>query len=270
MTISTTDLTCAATLALAEYILWHTTLPTAPRGLGATFLDDFGATVGQLFDDGFVVDAEAQAITGAIAGHALTITQADVASTGNLFWCVQAASYDGPDTPHPRPLSPAPPEVLQGQLVAYVVEILQGRSLDADAVEYDTLLSMRAQLRRVPPPSLPPAAPIPAFMHACRTTFGPLFEQNPVWSVAYDDFIGLDGQRSSQALITMTATGVLIQLSYDLAVGWILMTGFVSDDPVGAAVLPHWAGPGGLFDELVLALDRLRADRQAPDRHAIG
>ena len=265
----TTNLNRPATLALAEYILWRTTLPTVPRGLGATFLDDFGATAGQLFDAGFLVDAEAQVITGAIAGHSVTITQADVASTGRLFWCVQAP-YTGPDTPGRRVLSPAPPEVLQGQLVAYVVEVLQGRSLDAYAVEYATLLSMRAQLRRVPPPTLPPAAPIPAFIHACRTTFGPLFEQNPVWSVAYDAFVGLDGQRYSQALITMTATGELIQLSYDLEVGWILMTGMVNHDPVGAAVLPHWAGPGGLFDELVLALDRLRADRNPCDRLAIG
>lgn len=263
MTISTTDLNRAATLALAEYILWRTTLPTAPRDLGATFLDDFGATVGQLFDAGFLVDADAGVITGALAGHALIITRRDVASTGRLFWCVQGPD-NGPDTPGMRPLSPAPPEVLQGQLVAYVVEILQGRPLDAEAVAYDTLLSMRAQLRRVPPLSLPPAAPVPAFMHACRTTFGPLFEQNPVWSIAYDTFVGLDGQRYSQALITITATGELIQLSYDLEIGWILMTGFVSADPVGAAVLPHWAGPGGLFDELVLALDRLRADRQGP------
>jgi hypothetical protein len=262
MTI-TTNLNRPATLALAEYILWRTTLPTAPRGLGAIFLDEFGTTVGALFDDGFVVDAEAGVITGAIAGHALTMTQADVASTGRLFWCVQAA-YNGLDTTGSRVLSPAPPEVLQGQLVAYVVEVLQGRSLDADAVEYGSLLSMRAQLRRVPPPKLPPAAPIPAFIHACRTTFGPLFEDNPVWSVVYDDFVGLDGQRYSQALITITATGELIQLSYDLEVGWILMTGMISADPVGAAVLPHWAGPGGLFDELVLALDRLRADQPVP------
>ena len=263
MTI-TTNLNRPATLALAEYILWRTTLPTAPRGLGATFLDDFGATVGQLFDDGFVVDAEAGVITGAIAGHALTLTQADVASTGRLFWCVQAA-YNGPDTPGRRVLAPAPPEVLQGQLVAYVVEVLERRSLAADAIDYENLLSRRAQLRRVPPPEPITAAPIPAFMHACRTSFGPLFEQNPVWSVAYDDFMGLDGWRYSQALITITATGEVIQLSYDLEVGWILMTGMISADPVGVAVLPHWAGPGGLFDELVLTLDRLRADRQAPD-----
>lgn len=261
MTTETTPITRAGSLALANYLLWRRQQSAPPRGLGLAFVADFGATVGRLFDDGrFRIDAEHQAITGCINGHDLSITRRTVAGTSTLVWCVQTP----PKGHHPwvmRTLSPAPPAVMQGQLVAYVVEVLQGHQLSEDTIDYDTLLSMRAHLRRTPPIVPAPTEPTEAFAHTCQMVFGPMFDDNPVWTVAYDDFLGLDGRQSMRALLTVTATSELFQLYYDREVGWILMSGIIADDPVGAAVLPRRSEPYGPFDALVLALDHLRRDR---------